>query len=490
MPLAETAYHRLSKLVRSAKNADKEVKGLLREVSLLIGALHAISNLAQVLELEELEQKPIHDMRESQIEACQCTLDEINKVLEKLEDNSFKKKIEWPFWKSRILELQDAISRHKTNINLALTANSLGSLLQMICIQQDFHSKTLEAIEEAKKTLDTVSRLHLESKPTETLEETKKTQKLVNRILQDSKSLEVLEESKKTREMVALMQQTLKRRETLEEMKAIRQIVTCIDLGAKDSERRNILKFFQEYSPQGHYEKSLDLRHPGTGSWLLRKPEFKAWLSNPSSIWFSGIPGAGKTVLAGTIIEESLRQGTGDFATMFFFCDYKDDKTKNPVILLSTLAAQLAVQKEESYSRLERYFQELHPEHGLQRRPTVSGLQAVLIDMVKLFSHVYLVVDGIDECGENVDDILDALLEIVTASKNISTAFLSRDEHDIRTHLSGTFKGLEIAAPAEDISGFVIAEIEKRTRAGRLEIDDPSLKIEIQERLAEKAEGM
>lgn len=417
--LADIVFIRTRKYLSSAKNADKEVKDLSQEVLLLSGALHSLSKLAQALDADGLKDQHIDNLRMHHIAACHATLDEVAKKLKKFEDNGTKRKLVWPFVSDRTKELFAEISRHKQNIDLALTADSLGTLLQILSKTEEVQANTEKLLDEAKKTRAIITRIH------------------------------------------------------------------------QDSGRRAILRYFLPYNPHQNYKTSLSLRHPRTGLWLTRRPEFQTWLDHPdSALWLSGIPGAGKTVLAGTIIEEALRKSSEDIAVTFFFCDYKNTETQTPVNVLSALASQLAIQKEEAYGYIDRYYQELHPERALERRPTVFDLQRILKDMIKSFDHVYLIVDGLDECGDNTDNVIDGLLDVIECSDNISTAFLSRDEYNIRDRLESDFTGVEIAAHTEDVTEYVTSEIEKRISNKSLRIDDLNLKGEILERLINGAKGM
>lgn len=76
-----------------------------------------------------------------------------------------------------------------------------------------------------------------------------------------------------------------------------------------------------------------------------------------------------------------------------------------------------------------------------------------------------------------------------SASSNIKTLFLSRDELEIREALEG-YDQVSIAARSSDLRLFVAAEIEIRTRNKDLRIKDESLKQEIMERLVQGADGM
>ncbi|KAI1413171.1 ankyrin [Hypoxylon sp. FL1857] len=276
--------------------------------------------------------------------------------------------------------------------------------------------------------------------------------------------------------------------EILASVEKTREITSRI---RRDDDRQKVLKFFLRCNPQQNYEMSLKLRHPRTGLWLLQLPKLQIWLSTANEkLWFTGIPGAGKTVLAGTIIEAALARCNEHVAGAFFFCDYKDEDTHSPVNILSALAYQIAIQKEEAFLILEQCFGDLHPRHSLPRDPTVDGLERVIGQMIKLFDQVFIIVDGIDECGKHVVDILETLCFVSDDSENVSIALLSRDEPDIRDRLEDDFFCERVAAHTEDITEYVTAEIEERIRVGRLRIDDLELKGEIMQGLIDGAAGM
>ncbi|KAI2469788.1 ankyrin [Annulohypoxylon bovei var. microspora] len=258
-----------------------------------------------------------------------------------------------------------------------------------------------------------------------------------------------------------------------------------------DGQHEKVLKFFLRHNPQQNYAMSLKLRQPRTGLWLLRLPKFQTWLSTvDGKLWLTGIPGAGKTILAGTIIEASLGQCNDSVACAFFFCDYKDERTHSPTHILGALAYQIAIQKEEAYQILEQYHRDLHPDNGLPRDYTISGLERAIGEMIRLFDQVFFIVDGIDECGNLVEDVLETFCSISEDSDNISMALLSRDEPNIRDRLEDNFVCEKVAAHKEDIIEYVTAQIEERIRVGKLHIDDLTLKGKIMDDLVDGAAGM
>ncbi|KAK6067202.1 ankyrin repeat protein [Seiridium cupressi] len=276
-------------------------------------------------------------------------------------------------------------------------------------------------------------------------------------------------------------------RDLVTEVKELRRITARIE---ENEERRRVLDYFMKSEPQRGYETSLSLRHPRTGLWLLRLPQVQTWLDLPGSrIWLTGIPGAGKTVLAASIIEAALGRSSEKIAVGFFLCDYKDETTHVVANILGALVSQLALQNDAAYALLAQYYQDLHPSRGLPRGPTVDGLQDLLADIAKLFDHTFLIVDGLDECGKHTDDMVDALEACAQVDK-VSTALLSRDENNIRNCLENDFENIEISAHDEDITEYVTSEIEERIRTKSIRICDPSLKGEILHRLVDGASGM
>ena len=126
-----------------------------------------------------------------------------------------------------------------------------------------------------------------------------------------------------------------------------------------DKDRNDVLGFFAKVSPTKRHQTSKGLRHPNTGLWVLEADEFQDWLGDDSNkLWFSGIPGAGKTVLASSLIEETTKYCESlEKGVAYFYCDYKDEASQDPINILGSLAAQLAQQSIESFEALRELYQ-------------------------------------------------------------------------------------------------------------------------------------
>lgn len=258
-----------------------------------------------------------------------------------------------------------------------------------------------------------------------------------------------------------------------------------------NKERQDILTSFAMVDPRSNHDMSRKLRSPGTGLWLTEGEEFQQWLeSEHARLWFYGIPGAGKTVLASSVIEEALRRSSPRAAVAFFYCDYKNADTQDLSNILGSLAQQFAKQDEDSFAKLRNFYETCNPEH----RTNVEYECEALLDLVRavalVFDSAMIIVDGLDECGTKTSSVVESLIRLHDGENTtIKTLFLSRDEIEIRERLEDYTK-VSIAARSSDLRLYVAAEIDLRTRKKRLRIKDQSLKEYILERLVEGAEGM
>ncbi|KAF4332836.1 ankyrin repeat [Fusarium beomiforme] len=281
-------------------------------------------------------------------------------------------------------------------------------------------------------------------------------------------------------------------RELKEQVRRVLDIETKISLNEK---RQEVLSTFTKTNPRLDFETNKELRHPMTALWLTEGSEFAEWVSTDKArIWCSGIPGAGKSVIAGAIIDECLQRllSSPSTAICYFFCTYRNPETILPCHILSTLCSQLALQHESAYDILETYHEELHPPHQLPGEMKLPRLIKMLHEMCRVFSRVYLIVDGLDECGDNTRDVVDSLSKVSlgAANKNINVAILSRDELPIRERIQQDFHWIEIEAHIEDIQLYVASEMDRLINEKELRLKDLSLKDEIVTKLVKGAKGM
>ncbi|KAL0260232.1 hypothetical protein SLS55_003916 [Diplodia seriata] len=418
-------FSRIYKFAKAAKGAESSIQTLANEIRTLAGLLQSLSLVAI-----ELETGPVDSAFQlHHVISCQQVLFKIERSTREADpadagDNkvrSFMKKLKWPFTSAETMELIAEITRHQRLITVALSADSITHLQQLLSGQDDLR----KGINDIQDKLDRQ-----------------------------------------------------------------RELATRITMG---EERRKVLAFFGAVDPSTNHETSKGLRHRQTSLWILSNENYLAWASTSGSrLWLSGIPGAGKTVLASVLIDEMMRQSTPEKAIAYFYCDYKDEQRQQLPNILGAIACQLARQDESqrNFALLQDYYTACHPPDKPPSAPKASILVGLIQDMRNSFDEVSIVVDALDECGNNRTEVMESLAGLNDGTlSNIRTAFFSRDELDIRIILEDSMH-IPIAAHSEDLKIFVAEEIEARIRKKKLRIKNPALKNEIMERLIHGADGM
>ncbi|KGO73285.1 hypothetical protein PITC_085840 [Penicillium italicum] len=185
----------------------------------------------------------------------------------------------------------------------------------------------------------------------------------------------------------------------------------------------------------------------GTCKWVLHSEIFQQWFKGAenSILWCYGDPGTGKTILSSIVIEylsESIRASRA--ALVFIYCNYKETETHSELELLSSIARQLAEQLDH--------------------------------------------IPSVDECPENNRDNFFRLMKDLDA--DIRFMFTSRPHIDLpvefakleRIHISATTADLEVYLKSEILGNY---RFQKRVIR-----NDPSIQVEIVERIIAKSAGM
>ena len=261
---------------------------------------------------------------------------------------------------------------------------------------------------------------------------------------------------------------------------------------AMTKERRKVLEWIQPYDPHQNHRMSLKLKHPGTCLWFLESDEIKSWLRHPNArLWCHGIPGAGKTVLASSIIQEAIEQSSPNVAVAFFYCDYQNSATQEPRNILGSLACQFALQDKVGFEKMRAFYEKHNPADRPSTELSLDDLRDLVVETASSFNNAMIVVDALDECETQSKFVTRLLSDLHSRDEagSIKTLFLSRNEEEIREVLDG-YEQVSLAAKSSDLRLFVGAEIELRIRNRDLRIKDESIKQDIMERLVDGADGM
>ncbi|KAK9796166.1 putative NACHT domain-containing protein [Seiridium cardinale] len=187
--------------------------------------------------------------------------------------------------------------------------------------------------------------------------------------------------------------------------------------------------------PNIDYEDQLNRRHEGTCDWVLDDQRFKDWRDskNGELMWYNASPGSGKSVLASSVIKHLK---TRDEKVAMFFYSFSSLVRRSGIHGLRSLALQLLTMT----PRLPDKFKQLYDEqrHYSDCLQSYVAANEFLQHLIIPLDHIYLVVDGLDECSDM--GLVLPILQSLTQAKVYGTVkwlFLSRGYAEIREAMTG-----------------------------------------------------
>lgn len=252
-----------------------------------------------------------------------------------------------------------------------------------------------------------------------------------------------------------------------------------------DHERQEILDFVSTLDHGAHQADMLGQRHEGSGRWLLETQEFRSWINNKRTLFCPGIPGAGKTIMTSIVVDHLQQQflETPAVGMSYFFCDFSQRGTITVKALIACLLRQL-VQNMRRIPEAVRDLFARHRQHMIL--PQLQDMVRCLTLVTSELSHVYIVIDALDECEEEIRNHL--LSEILDLQSNSPLSFFatSRFVPDISSQFEQC-PCLEIQAHADDVKSYISGQIVNLRPFVRR---DAGLQELIIQRIAEAIDGM
>ena len=255
------------------------------------------------------------------------------------------------------------------------------------------------------------------------------------------------------------------------------------------NEHRSLFEWLDPVQPRTNYEKAASLHEQHTGQWIFSNPAFQSWLDHRSGIlWLHAKPGAGKTIMASTVITylENVFSGKGTIV-LYYFCDYKDPKTQSMRKAIETLLADICRQSHAALAFMA----------DMSGRYRQAGSSCSMPELFEAFmkclemgSRTYVVVDALDECNDRVG-LVTLLKRAANTAPSLCLLMTSREEHDIQESMEG-IPHLSLGAldMAHDIETYVTSELRRLLESKKLKLRDASLAEKIRTILTSKADGM
>ncbi|KAJ6024087.1 hypothetical protein N7540_004884 [Penicillium herquei] len=230
----------------------------------------------------------------------------------------------------------------------------------------------------------------------------------------------------------------------------------------------------------------------GTGQWFIQTKIFQNWVYQSSttsqrerSLFCPGIPGAGKTLLASTVINELSSNFENDHTVgvAFFYCNFREKTTLEEILgcLVKQLARQLPIFPEPVEDLYDTY-------QALKTKASVNDLIEILETTIFRFQRVFIVIDALDEC-HMADGSRDMLLDQLFALQNnhmLGILATSRENPDISCQFAGC-PSLMIRANESDIERFLRGQMSVLPNFVR---NKPDLQQEIVDKITTAVDGM
>ncbi|KAL8827130.1 MAG: hypothetical protein Q9170_007136 [Blastenia crenularia] len=243
-------------------------------------------------------------------------------------------------------------------------------------------------------------------------------------------------------------------------------------------------------SPLNFRVKHQDIasaRTTSTGEWLLKSPSFHAWLNGPDQVlWCHGMPGAGKTVLASTVIDHLQERTTrSELGLAFIYCSYKERTEQSHINLISSLLRQLVA----GFRSVPEEIRSLHERHmRYETRPTRAEVVELLKSVISTFTAVYFVIDAMDECNESDGTRFMLLNDLHSLKSNVRLLCTSR-HHEPEYQFDG-FQRIEVRANEDDLRNYIEDRTSEEPRLRKHVQADPSLLDAISEKVVKISDGM
>ncbi|TFK21921.1 ankyrin [Coprinopsis marcescibilis] len=235
-------------------------------------------------------------------------------------------------------------------------------------------------------------------------------------------------------------------------------------------------------------KENIAKRTPETGRWVIESDWFKGWLMDllGGIVWGTGMPGAGKTVLACIVIEHLQKlveeSDSKDVCILFAFCRYTER-----LMVIDILFAILR-QVLERHPQVLPFVMPMYERH---KREGTRPSEGEIVDLLRqiatsgLFKKTFYILDGLDEAASDIQvNLLDILSSLPVHF------FITSRPLDSLKDLVPNARFLTIIASDPDISLLIDQKIRLIPALRNLLTKNATLKTEVVSIVTSKSSGM
>jgi DNA replication protein DnaC len=190
----------------------------------------------------------------------------------------------------------------------------------------------------------------------------------------------------------------------------------------------NLRKWLSPTNPETYLQPNMKQWSPQSGDWFLQGQAFDNWIRKPGSLWLTGMPGFGKSIMCSAAIAlTAQRRLTSKPALIaYHFHTFSDPGTRTVSAMLRNLVYQLARESDDILNALTTLFNRC--DSG-SRNPSDIELAALLRTVLSYHTDIYIFLDALDESQEQIE-----LVEIVKglqAEVNNTHIFVTSRRHAV-----------------------------------------------------------
>ncbi|KIJ06170.1 hypothetical protein PAXINDRAFT_20625, partial [Paxillus involutus ATCC 200175] len=263
------------------------------------------------------------------------------------------------------------------------------------------------------------------------------------------------------------------------------------DAKRRDAQKlsEQIREWLKPHDSSVNHKSARDTHVEGTGSWIATDERFQKWLDEAgTTMWISGPPGFGKTVLFSTSVEVVLRHASAQGTSCCCAYSYFDAResggaSRKLETLLRSILGQLCFKQAEIPEAMKRLYGVDGKEHP---QPTVLQLRTTLGEVVKGFDDVYILIDALDEC-DSQGELLDWMTSLQLTTQGLHLLATSRPERTIEERMSNS-SHIRIFLSSELLDNDIKTYVDERVEASK---DLKSMMTEeMRKKLRVKGDGM
>ena len=275
-------------------------------------------------------------------------------------------------------------------------------------------------------------------------------------------------------------------------LKEVKEFHQEVSTNYEDEHLTKVLHWISksEYQERHHDVQSRQVKQ--TGQWLLTLPQFSDWCSDTSAddtLWCSGIPGSGKTMITSIVIEYIRKHFSGQGrGLLYFYCDYRDQDQQIAENILSSLLRQICSILSALPPSVSQLYERAQKGGGLPKLEEVCDALEKIIDQE--FTRLFIIIDALDEC-ESVKQrkvLIDTLKALIGRRCSLKLFITSRPHlPDIAKALS-TAVTITIVADENDIRRYLEYQFDQNP--GFDDLLDETLKEEVCTKIIASSQGM